>query len=296
MRMPANLKKRAITSVVLIAAMLGILVGDQYFEPFTPFLFVCILALGYAAIIEITGLLTQAPPRRKVLFTDIGLIFSMSWFYLCLGGRNGKLDTAQDAFFWTMVGTLFMAAIIIAILPEFINFVEGARVTARLANTLLAICYLGILPCFLLKIRWLPPETHITATLALAATIFVPKLGDVGAYLTGSLIGKHKMTPILSPKKTWEGFIGGMIVSVLTAIAINFIGPEPLFKNGVPEALAFGLVVGLAGVFGDLFESMLKRDGQTKDASQSIPGFGGVLDVVDSVLFAAPVAYLFFVL
>jgi phosphatidate cytidylyltransferase len=136
---------------------------------------------------------------------------------------------------------------------------------------------------------------NVSGTLAIAATIFVPKLGDIGAYLIGSLFGKHLMTPTLSPKKTWEGFFGGLAVSILTAVAFNFIGPEPLFRHGIPEAIGFGVAVGLAGVFGDLFASMIKRDAQVKDASQSIPGFGGVLDVVDSVLFAAPVAYLFFV-
>jgi phosphatidate cytidylyltransferase len=96
---------------------------------------------------------------------------------------------------------------------------------------------------------------------------------------------------VLSPKKTWEGFTGGMIGGSLIAVGIGQVWPV---FSGLAEAVAFGVVVGLAGVFGDLAESLVKRECQTKDASKSIPGFGGLLDVVDSVLFAAPVAFLWF--
>jgi phosphatidate cytidylyltransferase len=120
----------------------------------------------------------------------------------------------------------------------------------------------------------------------------VPKCNDIGAFFTGTFLGKHKMTPTLSPKKTWEGFVGGMLSGAAAAVGLSFAAP--VFPGGMPEAAAFGLVVGVAGVLGDLAESLIKRDCGTKDASKSIPGFGGVLDVVDSVLFAAPVAYLWF--
>ena len=122
-------------------------------------------------------------------------------------------------------------------------------------------------------------------TVALALTIFVPKCCDIGAYFAGRMLGRHRMTPVLSPKKTWEGLAVGLVVSALAALGLNRFG------GGLsdPAALGFGLTVGGAGVFGDLAESPLKRDCQKKDASQAVPGFGGVLDVVDSVVFAAPV-------
>ena len=97
------------------------------------------------------------------------------------------------------------------------------------------------------------------------------------------------MTPLLSPKKTWEGFTGGMLASVLAAVALNRLGP--VLRGGDLAAVGFGLTVGGAGVLGDLAESLIKRDGRQKDASTTVPGFGGVLDVIDSVVFAAPVAY-----
>ena len=133
--------------------------------------------------------------------------------------------------------------------------------------------------------------------LALALTVFVPKGNDIGAYftgkfLTGRVLGRTPLTPLLSPKKTWQGAIGGMIVSVAVALGINELGPVLPF--GRLGAIGFGLSVGLAGVLGDLAESLIKRDLQAKDASKSVPGFGGVLDVIDSLLFAAPVAWLWF--
>ena len=115
---------------------------------------------------------------------------------------------------------------------------------------------------------------------------------DIGGYFAGITLGRggrHPMAPVISPKKTWEGFAGGLAASVLVAVGLSFAGD--VFRHGVIEAAAFGLVVGVAGVLGDLAESLVKRDCQQKDASQAVPGFGGVLDVVDSIVFAAPVAY-----
>ena len=133
----------------------------------------------------------------------------------------------------------------------------------------------------------------------LAITILVPKCNDIAAFFTGTFLGRTKMTPLLSPKKTWEGFAGGMIGGTLVSVAVSLVASAfdvTVFRGGVLEAVAFGLVVGVAGVLGDLAESLIKRDCQTKDASRDIPGFGGLLDVIDSVLFAAPVAYLWFTL
>jgi phosphatidate cytidylyltransferase len=119
--------------------------------------------------------------------------------------------------------------------------------------------------------------------------MFMPKVCDIGAYFTGKALGRHRMTPVLSPGKTWEGLAGGMIASVAFALAFNVRWPV---LGGHLTAIGFGLTVGAAGVLGDLAESLIKRDCGRKDASHVVPGFGGVLDVIDAVLFAAPVACL----
>jgi phosphatidate cytidylyltransferase len=164
----------------------------------------------------------------------------------------------------------------------------------RIAVTVWITAYLGLLPCFFAQLRWPPvpadPAAPISSgSVALALAVFVPKCGDIGAYLTGRFLGRHKMTPILSPKKTWEGFFGGLTVAVIVALGLCQLDPA---RRDMPlAALGFGVTVWIAGVVGDLAESLIKRDCRQKDASQAVPGFGGVLDVVDSVVYAAPVAY-----
>lgn len=159
--------------------------------------------------------------------------------------------------------------------------------------TVWTVAYLGLLPAFLAMIRTNSPaadaeELH-RGTVALALAIFVPKACDIGAYFTGRAIGRHKMSPTLSPGKTWEGAIGGLTLAVAVAFGINRLGP--VISGEWWNVAAFGFVVGAVGMLGDLAESMIKRDCERKDASQAVPGFGGVLDVVDSILFAAPVTY-----
>jgi phosphatidate cytidylyltransferase len=184
-----------------------------------------------------------------------------------------------------------VGVVAVGFLREMYLFREPGAAIPRLALTVFAVAYLGLFGSFLAQLRWVDTDPYRTS-LILALTVFVPKCGDIGAFFTGTFLGRRKMTPVLSPKKTWEGFAGGLVASVLVAVGLSFAGD--VFRHGPLEAAAFGVVVGVAGVLGDLAESLIKRDGQTKDASASIPGFGGLLDVIDSVLFAAPVAYLWF--
>ncbi|MFG0325832.1 MAG: phosphatidate cytidylyltransferase [Phycisphaerales bacterium JB037] len=161
---------------------------------------------------------------------------------------------------------------------------EGALSLAGAA--LLSFVYLGLLAGFFIAIR----RDH-SAWLVLAVLV-TTKSCDIGAYFTGTAIGKHKLIIWLSPGKTWEGLAGGvvaaMIVGALSGWILGF--PEP-----GPRALWLGAIAGilfaLVGQLGDLLESLFKRDAQLKDAGQSIPGFGGVLDLLDSPLLVAPVAY-----
>jgi phosphatidate cytidylyltransferase len=165
----------------------------------------------------------------------------------------------------------------------------------RLAAGMLALVYVGWLMSFLIQHRFL---AHGTLGLpALAALIIVVKMCDTGAYTVGRLIGRHKMTPTLSPGKTFEGLAGGLAFACLGAwFAFAWLVPTLAAEPPATPAygwIAYGLVVGLGGVAGDLAESLLKRDAGVKDSSAWMPGFGGVLDIVDSLLVAAPLSYLF---
>ncbi|MCX5635992.1 MAG: phosphatidate cytidylyltransferase, partial [Planctomycetota bacterium] len=127
---------------------------------------------------------------------------------------------------------------------------------------------------------------------AILMFIFVVKCADIGAYTIGSVFGKHKFSPKISPGKTWEGMAGAVLFA--TIVAILFAVVFGIMK--VWQAAIFGLFFAFIGQFGDLAESMIKRDAAQKDSSDSVPGFGGVLDVIDSPLAAAPFAYLFFII
>lgn len=170
--------------------------------------------------------------------------------------------------------------------------VEGAA--AALASTCLVIAYLGLLPPFLLRIRlWAPHSGHWLLLYAVG----VVKVSDIGAYFTGRAIGRRKLIPWLSPGKTIEGLAGGVAASTLLAILVTVLvrwlapdGAGRSFPDWTRAAL-FGPLMAVLGQAGDLLESLIKRDAGSKDSAEVIPAFGGVLDVLDSLLLTAPVAF-----
>ena len=121
--------------------------------------------------------------------------------------------------------------------------------------------------------------------------VFVVKSADIGAYAIGSIFGRHKFSPNISPGKTWEGMCGAVAAAIIVAIGFAFICGIMTWRS----AVIFGLCFAFIGQMGDLAESMMKRDAEQKDSANKVPGFGGVLDIVDSPLVAAPFAYLFFI-
>ena len=120
------------------------------------------------------------------------------------------------------------------------------------------------------------------------AIIFIVWINDIFAYLVGCSIGKHKMCPSISPKKSWEGFLGGIVFAVGFAMAAGYMMEGNVYAWG-----GLGAVVALAGVAGDLVESMIKREFDVKDSGNLIPGHGGVLDRFDALLMAMPFAYIY---
>jgi phosphatidate cytidylyltransferase len=158
-----------------------------------------------------------------------------------------------------------------------------ADAVRTVACTFLAILYLGVGMAMMLSIRL------VLGVPALVLFLAAVKFTDIGAYFVGSLIGRHKMIAWLSPGKSWEGLVGGLLAAAGVSMLIAVVLPTPLTW---PKAAAFGVVVGLFGQFADLCESLLKRSAKLKDSGASLPGFGGVLDVLDSPLLAAPVAYM----
>ncbi len=176
----------------------------------------------------------------------------------------------------------------------------------RMAGTVLASLYLGGLGWFLMAIRVKEgrgDHGFRGTTAVLLMILLMVKFTDIGAYFGGRAFGRHKLIPWLSPGKTWEGLFFGLAtaagVGALFALTIPQLGLAP-GNNGIPtywtwyRGVLFGVVIGGIGQAGDLLESMMKRDAEVKDSGKLVPGFGGVLDIIDSPLLAAPFAYLMF--
>ncbi|HEV2294638.1 MAG TPA: phosphatidate cytidylyltransferase [Tepidisphaeraceae bacterium] len=161
----------------------------------------------------------------------------------------------------------------------------------HMAGTTLATLYLGGLAWFLLALRVKESNNVIGTTMVILMILLVVKFTDVGAYFGGRKLGKHKLIPWLSPGKTWEGLFCGMLTAGLVGAICATLIP---YRLEWWKGFIFGIVIGGIGQLGDLLESLMKRDAEVKDSGQSIPGFGGVLDVIDSPLLAAPFAYLLF--
>jgi len=123
--------------------------------------------------------------------------------------------------------------------------------------------------------------------------LIVVKMGDTGAYFTGSRWGKRKLFPRISPNKTWEGFLGGTVTAIFSSVVFNLVvgGQFGKFLLTAWDAVLLGLLLSCAGVLGDLFESLVKRASGVKDSGGIIPGMGGILDIVDSLLFGLPLLY-----
>jgi len=270
---------------VLIALTVGVLIVDQWLTPWYPFLFVLVMTLAGLACFELRGLLDSAsrPPNWLFFAAVLGLV-AVNWVRP-LGEWLGRNPDP-----WPWIAGLLAAVLMAAFLWEMAVFQNPGGAVTRTATAFWMAGYLGLLPCFLIQLRWQSASSagRDLGVVALALAVFVPKCSDTGAYFTGRLIGKHPLAPILSPKKTWEGAVGGLIAGVAAAVGINRCGPV---LSGIGTEIGFGITVGLAAMFGDLAESLIKRDCQRKDASQVVPGFGGVLDILDSILFAAPVAF-----
>ena len=291
------LQTRLWMGALLIVLVMAVLLFDPAPYLFLLLLMVFLAAVGSMELHHLLGVPHGLPWGLGGLF--VLLVLLANWPAHLWPERFGPDP-------WAVVVTAFAAVVLIAFLVEMARFRPAAQlaegsttgsggVVIRLALLVWMTAYLGLLPSFLAQLRWpSSPESSGTSTYnpvaALTLAIFVPKCCDIGAYFTGRLLGRHPMTPVLSPKKTWEGLAGGLLLSAAAAVAINRLLSGPVLKGDV-SAAGFGVVVGGIGALGDLAESLIKRDCRRKDASQVVPGFGGVLDVVDSIVFAAPVAY-----
>jgi phosphatidate cytidylyltransferase len=193
----------------------------------------------------------------------------------------------------------------VAVLLFFLLTVFTRQMFARLrqdeplqtmAYTLFGLLYVLWLFNFMTKIVYLMPRSGsgaVTGQFYCLYLIAVTKFSDMGAYLTGNAIGRHQMIPHISAKKTWEGFFGALGFALLCSLALYKLMPGHLSMLNWTHATVLGLLLGFAAVVGDLAESIIKRSTGVKDSGNLLPGIGGALDLVDSLLFTAPLLFFY---
>ncbi len=281
------LKYRLLFGTLMIAVFLGLILLDGHLDgslskttsnkPVQAMLFTILIALlTIPAQFEIGNLVRQTGGHLfKGITIPASILLSTAFFW-------ASLTTNMHQFLMEYLLYVPAFSFLALFIAQAVKF--GTEGTIRnVSASFFSIIYLGFLCAFILGIRILwGPWT-------LLFFIFTIKSSDIGAYTLGRLFGKHKMAPRISPGKTWEG-LGG---AILFAVAVSF-GFSHFSGIMFPQALAFGAVFGVLGQLGDLVESMIKRDAASKDSSSSIPGFGGILDVIDSPLATAPAAFAFF--
>jgi len=194
-----------------------------------------------------------------------------------------------------------VAGFVIVILGEMASFQGTGKgrgeVIERMGVSAFALVYLNMLFTFLIAHRYL--DRNAVGLMTIVTMLTTVKMSDAAAYFVGRSFGTVKLAPALSPGKTVQGAVGGLIGGCLgTGLIVWFISPVLIGVDLDKPwwwVFLYGTLVTLAGMFGDLAESLLKRDSGTKDSSTWMPGLGGILDVVDSLVFAAPVSFLLWI-
>jgi phosphatidate cytidylyltransferase len=205
--------------------------------------------------------------RPLVLAAYIGAVTAL------LGAELGGLE-------WTVAG--FLSTVVVAF---FLHWIASTRQSATIAisATVLGAAWVGLGLAHVLLLRAIPDNGRLAIFTVLLAVF----AGDIAAFFGGRLLGRHKLAPVISPGKTWEGFVAGTIATVFVAFVA-------LYKQdyvSIGDSLILGAVIAVAAPVGDLFESALKRDMQVKDSGRLLGGHGGMLDRLDAPLFAAVASY-----
>jgi phosphatidate cytidylyltransferase len=213
------------------------------------------------------------------------LIFANSWFFLI--HHPGHAHFVHFGEELVLVFSLLGALIRLVVVPE----THKAPITTA-ALTLLGLMYVPFLFNFVALLALTPGDMAENRFL-LIYLLAVTKFSDVGAYVIGSLVGRHKMIPRISPGKTWEGFAGAMLTSLVISMVLTHVMGPHVQSISFIDSIILGLLLPMVSVVGDLAESVVKRDASIKDSGHSIPGIGGALDLIDSILFTAPVLYFY---
>lgn len=280
--------KRLTSSVILWAIVIGSLFSGNKLLSDYVFLLI-MMALSWAGLVEFYNLLAH---RNLFCFKWVGvfgglLLMASTFFYL-----SGQFVTASQPSDANDFETSFLILFVLGLcIRQFVSKTNTAGLIA-ISTTLFGLMYVPYLLNFIQKINFFP-GLEGNGAFYILYFILVTKFSDLGAYVTGSIFGKHKMIPRISPGKTWEGFAGAIVISTSASMAFAHFAGARLKGMTMTHAVILGIILSLAAVVGDLIESLFKREAGVKDSGRSFPGIGGILDLIDSILFNAPLMYLY---
>lgn len=278
--------RRLTSFVVLWAVVLGALFSGNKFISDSVFLIIMAL-LTWAGLVEFYGIVRKlglSCYSRWGIFAGLLLIVATFLFFTQRLGKDTTPGRVND--FETSLLILFVLGLCIR---QFLAKQTPTGVIA-ISTTLFGLMYVAWLLNFIQKINFFP---GVDGHFYVLYFILVTKFSDCGAYAVGSLIGKHKMIPRISPGKTWEGFGGAILVSTIASVVFLKLGGSHLYGMTMKHAIILGVILSAAAVVGDLIESLFKREAGLKDSGHLFPGIGGILDLLDSLLFNAPLMYLY---
>ncbi|MCI0745704.1 MAG: phosphatidate cytidylyltransferase [Verrucomicrobia subdivision 3 bacterium] len=280
--------RRLISSTVLWSLVIGALFTEKLFSDVV-FIIVMLLIAGFGldefyALCQKRSLVTF---KVWGMFAGLGMMLS-TWLYLS-GYLVATKSPTQANSFETSILIVFVLGLC---LRQFISRSNTMGIVA-ISTTLFGLMYVPWLLNFFQKINYYPFEHQKSGHFYLLYFIAITKFSDLGAYVVGSLIGKHKMIPRISPGKTWEGFGGAIFTSTLLSVLFVRFGSEYFQGMTYFHAIVLGVLLSAAAVVGDLIESLFKREAGVKDSGRFFPGIGGMLDLMDSLLFNAPLMYLY---
>ena len=255
--------KRLISGVILIAVIVASMIID-WACALTVTIFIGFGLYEFFTMLEKKGIMIY-----KYFGIGMGLVIPLSIL--------SRFELTKK---WELL--ILLLGLLILILMQFRRR-KNSGVIVDISTTLFGIVYVSWLFSFLIKIRYLEEGLGF-----LAAILLITKLGDIGAYFIGTAFGKTPLLPRVSPKKSIEGAIAGLIFSIFGALI-----SQPFLHLSWWHLVLLGISLGVLGQLGDLSESLMKRDCEVKDSGNILPGMGGVLDEMDSLLFTAPAFYFF---
>lgn len=299
---PPVLAWRLLFAVLFLIPLVGLMVVDFHYGAHAPgiWLLPFMLLFVYLAAGEFVDLISPAehrPPAWLVQFGVVGIVLAsaapLAWG---LVGAVYPPDCPLGHLGWPLIATAL--AVTVALVYEMRRFEEPGTHVVRIAIATLGFVYLGLFLSFLYPLRSFHDNQWGMA--AVISVLLIVKVSDIGAYTFGRMFGRTKLVPRLSPGKTVAGAVGGLAsASAASWLFFGWAVPQMIGETAgetvvTPawQSLLYGVILALAAVVGDLAESMIKRDMQRKDSSGWVRGLGGILDLLDSVIVAAPTAYL----